>query len=254
MLEQQAVIEQNEPLAHPESELRVSEIEASEVEYPESDGEPMGETGFHVRASMLLYEALRQFFRSRDDVYVAADMFLYYEQGNPHASKAPDVMVIKGVEKHERRTFKVWEEQARPCVVFEVTSRSSMLEDMVVKSILYASLGVREYFLFDPLHEYLEDTLVGFRLEGKDYVVIPPDREGRVFSEELGVLLSPDQEILRVIDPQTGNPVPSLDEAIVLAEQEAQRAEQERQHAIQEQQRAERLATQLRAMGIEPEA
>ena len=45
----------------------------------------------------------------------------------------------------------------------------------------------------------------------------------------------------------TGNHVPSLDEAILPAEQEAQ-------HAIQEQQHAERLAAQLRAMGIEPES
>ncbi len=53
-------------------------------------------------------------------------MFLYYKEGNPRANKAPDVMVIKGVEKHKRRTFKIWQEQAAPCVIFEISSRSAI--------------------------------------------------------------------------------------------------------------------------------
>jgi hypothetical protein len=207
---EQVTINRDEQRLHPEGEFHVPEVEKRDVEYPDSDGKPMGETGFHVRAILQLYSALCQFFLQQEDVYVAADMFLYYE-----------------------------EEGVCPCVVFEVTSKSSMIEDMVTKSVLYAMLGVREYFLFDPLHEYLENTLVGFRLEKGEYVAMFPDTEGRFFSEELGVLLSSEHDILRVIDPQTGEPVPSLEEAISIAEQEAQRAE--------------RLAAQLRAMGIKPE-
>jgi len=246
-LVQQTMVDRDEQLSYPKNKLRVSDVEKPEVEYPESDGEPMGETGFHVRASLHLYGALRQFFIHRDDIYVAADMFLYYEEGNRYACKAPDVMVIKGVKKHERRTFKIWEENTCPCVVFEVTSKSTMGEDMVTKSVLYSTLGVREYFLFDPLHEYLESPLLGFRLDKNEYAALSPDDEGRLASEELGVLLIPENDILRVINPQTGKVVPSLDEAISLAEQEAQRAEQEHQ-------RAERLAAQLQAMGINPES
>ena len=252
-LVEQVTIDKNEPRFHPEGEFHVADVEKLDVEYPESDGKPMGETGFHVRAILQLYSALDQFLLQREDIYVAADMFLYYEEGNPYARKAPDVMVIKGVQKHERRTFKVWAENAHPCVVFEVTSKSSIIEDTVSKSMLYAKLGVREYFLFDPLCEYLEHALVGFRLEEGEYVALIPDAEGRLFSEELGVFLNPENDILRVIDPHTGNPVPSLEEAISIAAQEAQRAEQEAQRAEQEAQRAERLAAQLRALGIEPE-
>ncbi len=144
------------------------------------------------------------------------------------------------MKKHERRSFKIWEEGAAPCVVFEVTSESSMAEDMVTRSALYAVLGVREYFLFDPLREYLKSSLLGFRLENNEYEALSSDIEGRLFSEELGVLLRPEDDILRIIDPQPGTPVPSLDEAILLAEQEAQRAE--------------RLTAQLRAMGVEPDS
>jgi len=197
----------------------------AEVVYPDSDGEPMGETGFHVRATLHLYAVLSHFFRDKTGVYVAADMFFYYEEGNPKAVKAPDVMVIKGADKHERRTFKTWEEQAVPCVIFEVTSKSTMIDDLVTKSILYASLGVCEYFVFDPLNEYLKDRLAGFCLEGKEYISIQPDNKGFLFSKELGVFLAAEENILRVIDPRTNKPVPGLDEAMMMAEQERRRAE-----------------------------
>ena len=243
--------------------------------YPDSDGKPMGETGFHVRAILHLYGALTLFFQQRGDIYVAADMFWYYQEGNPRANKSPDIMVIKGVGNHERRSFKSWVEQAVPCVIFEISSASTMAEDMVTKSALYARLGVREYFIFDPQQEYLFVHAIGFCLQDDEYVSIQPDDDGRLFSEELGLFLQPEGEILRAIDPLTGQRLPSLQEAMALAyqeaeratqerqraEQEAERAAQERQRAEQERQRAareaarsEKLAAQLRALGIEPEA
>ena len=94
--------------------------------YPDSDGKPMGETGFHVRAILHLYGALTLFFQQRGDIYVAADMFWYYQEGNPRANKSPDIMVIKGVGNHERRSFKSWVENALPCVIFEISSASTM--------------------------------------------------------------------------------------------------------------------------------
>lgn len=83
--------------------------------YPDSDGQPMGETGLHVMAILNLYQALLHFFRNRADIHVAADMFLYYEQGNPAACKAPDVMVAKGVAgNHPRRSFRIWRKGSHP--------------------------------------------------------------------------------------------------------------------------------------------
>ena len=223
-----------------ESQTRSLDSRATEeIVYPDTDGQPMGETEFHVVATLHLYDALRHFFRNTPDVYVIADMFLYYEEGNPRANKAPDVMVVKGVEKRKRRTFKTWEEHAAPCVIFEVTSKSTMVEDMISKSMLYASLGVREYFLFDPLQEYLDNSLMGFRLEGNEYVAMQPDEDGLLFSQELGVALTVQEHLVRILDPHTHQPVPALDEAVAKAEQEAQRAEQEAQRAEQERRRAE---------------
>ncbi len=260
----------------------VRETDDSDVEYPDSDGEPMGETGYHVRASMHLLSALSLFFNGRDDVYVAGDMFLYYEKGNPSACKAPDVMVIKGVANHERRTFKTWEENAAPCLVFEITSQSSMIDDLATKTALYARLGVREYFVFDPLHEYLRLPFVGFRLEDGAYSPIPADEEGCIYSEELEATLKRDDDLLRIVDPETGRYVPSIKEAARMAREEAERAERESKRAEQESKRAEQeskraeqeskraeqeskraeqeskranlLAAKLREMGVDPDS
>lgn len=191
----------------------------------------MGETGFHVRATMHLYESLGYFFRDKTDVYIAADMFLYYEEGNPKAVKAPDIMVIKGVDNHERRIFRTWEEHAVPCVIFEVTSKSTVIDDLVTKSFLYAALGVREYFVFDPLRDYLETQLVGFGLEGKEYVPLQADDNGSLCSKELGVLLIAKNDLLRVVEPNTNELIPGFNEAMTIVEQEVQRAEQERLRA-----------------------
>lgn len=207
------------------------------IEYPSSDGEPMAETEVHILAILQLLSALRLFFRNQD-IYVVGNIFLYYREGNSTARKAPDVMVVKNVGKHERRSFKAWEEKAMPAVIFEITSKETMGVDTVSKPSLYAALGIREYFLFDPLHEYLEQQLMGYRLVDGEYIFISANEDGEIFSTELQAVLRPEGKFLRVVDPQTGLPVPNLDEAVDLAEQEAQRAEQETQRAEHEAQRA----------------
>ncbi|MCC6443118.1 MAG: Uma2 family endonuclease [Armatimonadetes bacterium] len=231
-------------------------IEAKEITdiYPETDGEPMGETEIHVIATLDLYQSLLHFFRDRQDIYVAADMFLYYEEGNVRARKAPDVMVVRGVEKRRRRTFKTWEELASPCVVFEVTSRSTWVEDTLNKSVLYAGLGVSEYFLFDPLQEYLGQSLLGLRLDGRTYIPIEAREDGTLESLELGVWLKPEDDLLRVIDPATGETVPSLEEAVQAARQESYRATLEARRADAEAERAEAEAERAEAEAERAEA
>lgn len=218
-----------------------------DIVYPDSDGAPMGETEFHVIATLHLYDALRRLLKHTPDIYVAADMFLYYQEGNPRANKAPDVMVIKGVPKYPRRSFKIWEEGAAPCVVFEITSRSTQVDDTLRKSHVYAKLGVQEYFVFDPLREYLEEGLIGMRLEPDDdeYTKIAPEGPGTLFSEELGVFITVEESRLRIIDPQTHKPIPDLDEALILTEQEAHRAEQATHRAEQEAHRAAQAEAEI---------
>lgn len=221
--------------------------------YPESDGKPMGETEYHVVALLHLFGVLRNFLRLFTDVYVIADMFLYYQEGNPRACVSPDIMVVKGVVSRKRRTFKMWEEGAAPCTIIEVTSASTRSEDTVNKSSLYASLGVREYFLFDPLHEYLDEQLWGFRLSDEGYIRLTPNAEGGIFSQELGVVLQPDGDLLRAVDPATDDFIPTLDEALDRVEEVLEQIEQETSRADRESLRAEREAIRAEQEAVRAE-
>jgi Uma2 family endonuclease len=195
-----------------------------EVYYPESDGKPMGETDFHVSVIAYLRAALRLFFRQATDVYVAANNLFYYEEGNPAVFVSPDVYVVRGVSKQDRRTYKLWEESTAPCAIFEITSRSARREDLGDKRALYEMLGVSEYFLFDPQAEYLKPQLQGFRLLEDFYAPIPHEADGAVHSNELGLLLRPEQNLLRLIDPATNQMLPTLDEAVDEMIEAAERA------------------------------
>ena len=136
----------------------------------------------------------------------------------------------KGVSKGLRRTYKLWEEKLSPVVVFEITSRSTKLEDKGNKRALYAMLGVREYFMFDPLAEYLKPPLQGFRLVGEEYIAIDQAQDGSLISQELGLKLFREDTFLRMIDIVTGQPLlrpAELDAARGAAEERARAAEEE---------------------------
>ncbi len=209
--------------------MDVSTTTAQQVDYPETDGKPMAETDVHIDALLYLREALKDYFRDAPQVYVAGNMLLYYEEGNPAACVAPDVFVVQGVAKRERRTYKLWEEGQPPAVVFEITSRGSRLEDLGTKRVVYAMLGVREYFLYDPLGEYLRPPLQGYRLQEGEYQRLLPGGEGELVSQVLGVELRVEAGRLRVIDPATGERL--LTPAEAQAARRAAEAELERLRA-----------------------
>lgn len=197
-----------------------------QIEYPENDGKPMGETDAHRREIAQIIEMLTLYFQAVADVYVSGNLMFYYEKGNPSAVVSPDVFVVKGVPKELRRTYKLWEEHQAPCVVFEISSRATRLEDKGNKRALYAMLGVREYFLFDPLAEYLKPSLQGFRLVGEEYAPIDQADDDALISQELGLRLWSEDGFLRLVDIATEQQLlrpPELAAARLRAEQEVER-------------------------------
>ena len=189
-----------------------------EVYYPESDGKPMAESDPHRDELTRGVQTLQDAF-GRPDVYVSGNLLIYYEEGNPRASVAPDVLVVKGVPKRQRTIYKLWEEGVAPATVIEVTSPSTRREDLVKKRNLYAQLGVREYFLYDLLAEYLRPALQGFRLEAGEYHPIEPDADGALVSDELDMLLKLVDGRLRFFDWRTGAPLLSQAEQLAVARQ-----------------------------------
>ncbi len=182
------------------------------IHYPESDGKPVGETHIHVLRFLEMVAALREYYRSRGDVLVTGNVFLYYEEGRPNKVKCPDVMVIFGVEDRlERRVYKTWEEGGIvPAFILELTSESTAQEDLEDKKDAYEQIGVREYFLFDPFHEYLPEQLMGFRLiNGKYEKLMPGTTDGRVPSLELAMWLVPNGTEIDLYASRTGEKVPA---------------------------------------------
>ncbi len=170
--------------------------------YPERDGKPMAETDVHRRLLSDLVFTLDNHFRDRPDVYVSGNLLIYYVEGNPKKRVAPDVFVVRGVPKGQRRIYKLWEEQVTPQFIIELTSRQTWREDLQEKWRLYEQLGVQEYFIFDPEYDYLEEALVGYRLENGQYAALEaPER--RLRSEVLGLELVDTGETLRLFDPGT---------------------------------------------------
>jgi len=220
---------------------------AAVIHYPESDGQPIGETDFHITVILYLRQALRYVFRQAEQIYVAANMLFYFEEGNPAAFRSPDVFVVKGIPRHNRRVYKLWEEKVAPCTIFEITSRSTRLEDLGTKRALYEMLGVQEYILFDPLDEYLSPRFQAFSLRGEYYQPMALLPDGTLRSQELDVILQPEGNFLRVIDPTTGEAVPTLDEAVDLAYMEAERARMEAERAQTERERAQMEAERAQA-------
>ncbi len=175
----------------------------AEIVYPESDGKPMAETDKHLDQMFYLVGALKLWFQRRSRVYVAGNNLIHYHQGDPKQRVSPDVYVVKGVEKRQRRVYKLWEEKRAPCVAIEISSKGTRREDLVTKFRLYRDvLRVKEYYIFDPLREYLPGRLKAWGLVRGVYVERPIEGD-RILSHELGLYLA-EEEILRLVDPRTG--------------------------------------------------
>jgi Uma2 family endonuclease len=203
---------------------------AIDVEYPESDGRPMGETDLHRNWMIRLIDMLQTRYRDQQ-VYVSGDLLVYYEEGKPRRFVVPDVFVVKNCPPGQRRIYKLWEEPSAPHVVFEVTSRSSKREDTKKKPRIFAAIGVCEYFVFDPTRDYLDPPLRGFRLTEGRHVPIQPDADGWLMCEQLGIRCRVEGDELVLADASTG-------EKLLPRWQAEQQAREAEQRALQAERRA----------------
>ncbi|WP_414624513.1 Uma2 family endonuclease [Calothrix sp. CCY 0018] len=233
----------------------------TEIFYPSADGEPVAETFDHLYALLTTLEVLKQYLANRQAT-VLGDQFLYYSQGFPKLRVAPDVMVIFDVAPGGRDNYKLWEEGQVPSVIFEMTSGGTQDKDQIFKKTLYEQLGVKEYWLFDPKGEWIEEKLRGYRLRGEIYESITDSRseplqlrlqvEGRLigfYREDNGEKLLIPDELAAALQQE----VVARRQAEEQVEQERQRAEQQRQRAELAEAEVEQLKAKLREMGAYPD-
>lgn len=198
-----------------------------DTEYPESDGQPMAETELHRDLMIDSILTLKARFQDLLAVCVSGNMFMYYAIGDASRSVSPDVFVTFGIERKQRRIYRVWEEGKPPDFVLEFSSKRTVSNDLGAKKNLYAEvLGVREYFLYDAERKYLPTPLMGFRLVGTEYVPILPEPDGKVFAETLGLSLGLRGDGFGFYEPIAGRWLETpMDEAAARAEEAAALAE-----------------------------
>jgi Uma2 family endonuclease len=222
--------------------------------------EPPLESDRHREQIELLIRLLKAYWQQRDNFYVTGNLTIYYspEQKKSEEFRGPDFFVALDAEKRERRSWVVWQEGGKyPNVIIEFLSDSTAAVDRGLKKQIYQdTFRTPDYFWFHP------DTLEfkGFHLVDGAYQELTPTPEGWLWSQQLQLYLVIYNQQLRFFTPE---------KALVLLPEEAaseqlqqrseqlqqisQRLQQTAQQLEQERRRAERLATQLRAAGLDPD-
>jgi Uma2 family endonuclease len=209
--------------------IRFKTTAAPPIEYPDSDGAPVGETPQHCLNLLRLLGILDTWFAADEMTYVAGNSFLYYEEGNPRRHVSPDVFVVRGIPRRPlRRRYLVCEEGKAPDFIIELTSSSTHDEDVDRKFAFYRDrLKVQEYFIRRV--------------------------KGRLPSKVIGLHLVPSDWELRLYDPAADRwlPTPPEEHEALLKAQEARLKEQEARLAAEAEVR--RLQRELKRLRGERE-
>lgn len=197
------------------------------IEYPSSDGKPLADTDLHRQELLEIIQTLQDRFKNEDQVYVSGDLMIYFEEGDAQKCRAPDVIVVQGVEKRQRRTYKLWKEKKAPTLAMEILSKGTRNQDKKDKKPDYAQIGVDYYVLYDPEGTYLQPALQVYRRTGNDYV--PMVVSSGIFPcPPLGISLSlGDDGLLVLTDLNTGEIIPRLPDALKAAQEQVRALQEE---------------------------
>ena len=240
-----------------------------EIDYPDSDGEPLSDNTLQLEWIFLLKSNLDILFKDDPHVFVAGDLLWYAVQGKSEVRAAPDAMVVFGRSKGYRGSYKQWEEGGiAPQVVFEVLSPGNRPDEMQRKFQFYDGYGVEEYYLYDPNNVRLS----GWRRVGQSLQLIPEAHNW--VSPRLKIRFDLSGPELVIYDPKGQKFLTALEREALREQERQQREKAEQQAKLEQQQRekAERqardeqqqrekaeqrarwLEEQLRAAGLDPDA
>ncbi len=249
--------------------------------YPESDGEPMADNTLQYRWIVTIKEGLERVFPGPDEAFIAGDLFWYPLEGHPEIVLAPDVLIALGRPKGDRGSYLQWEENGiAPQVVFEVLSPSNRAAAMNTKLRFYEKHGVQEYCIYDPdkveLTVYVRDgdefkkipevdgwtsprLGIRFDLSGRELVIYGPDGQRFLTFQEMAdahdqVVHERDQVVHErdQVVHERDQVVHERDQIVHERDQVVHERDQLTQQLEAERQRNERMAAQLRGMGLEP--
>lgn len=204
----------------------------------------------HMEQSLEIHEVMgllfAQFtdFHRRPDVFIDTDTHICYDPSNLNIRVAPDVYVVFGVDSQAirpRLIYLPWEVGKMPDWVLEIASESTRRVDLLRKPAIYASLGIPEFWRFDPkCGGYYGFALDGLRLVDGEYQPIElttePDGILKGYSEVLELSLAWDNGWPRFYDPFTGEYLQNWrqDRDALRAERAARANDQERIRQLKE--------------------
>lgn len=157
--------------------------------YPIHEEDNVPETLLHERVVRYQRDAIAA---HRADRFVTGNVRIYWERGNFPRYVAPDLFVATGPPADaDARVYLIWEDPPIHFVA-EIGSRSTRRIDEGAHLPIYADvLGVPEHLFPD-----VETREMRLRrlAPGGDYVVAPPQPNGRLRSEELQIEFEMDDE------------------------------------------------------------
>lgn len=219
---------------------QLQNVPKSEIIYPDSDGRPMSDNTVQFDLLTTIKYNLDWLLADNETVFVAGDLLWYPVEGNNKLRQAPDVMVVFGRPKGDRGSYQQWKEgNIAPQVVFEILSPGNTPTEMTKKLLFYDHYGVEEYYIYDPN----KNNLTGLQRVGNRLEVI--EEMDNWISPRLRIRFELGENELILYYPN-GEPFMSYLEI-------AQRLKESQNQLDLERQRAEKLATKLRELGINPE-
>ena len=223
------------------------------AELPDSDDTPV-DNELQDLIPHLLKAILSLIWQERTDWFFGVDMGVYHTTGNnPRIPIVPDGFLSIGVERRKsergRLSYVLWEEnEVVPLMVLEVVSQNygGEYDDKQAK---YARLGVLYYVIYNPDHWTRDrhEPLEVYRLDSGNYV---PQVGEQVWMPEIGLGIGRSQGTYQGWTREWLYWYDSGGNRLLTPEEMAHR---EHERAQQQQERAERLATRLREMGIDPD-
>ncbi len=212
----------------------------SAEDLPDSDDTPV-DNELQDLIPSLLKAILAWVWSSRMDWFFGVDMGIYYDPEQPPI--VPDGFLSLGVQRildeELRLSYLLWEERVPPILVLEVVSQKRRGEYSHKKK-MYAKLGIWYYVVYNPGRRR-KPPLEVYRLVNGEYILQPGNpvwlpQVGLAIGHERGTYQGITRDWLYWYDEQ-GVRFLTPEEKATVAEQ-----------------RAQRLAEELRKLGIDPDA
>lgn len=252
-------------------------------DYPQ-EGEEVPESFEQFDLVVYLTNLLRWLLRDQE-VTVMGDLCIYRNSLDKYPL-SPDVVVfpIKFTEETRPPTIESWKlyEQDRPAplVAFEISSASTWQADLKKKPNDYQTIGVKEYFVYDPGNpphwkDMDERRLVGWEYTRRGKKEIVPNKQGWLWSKQLSSWLVPAGYYLQFYDgtkqrrlgqveaeiearKAVENELEVLELELNQTRQAAENAQKEAEKALRAESltrnQLEVLKAKLRAQGIDPDS